>query len=133
MPITLGDKALDGLWVAFREQVGRLSVREKMRPAHWQRSLGIFFSMVQGAFCGGSNPAVVERVISEMMESSRPWCNPEIGVDDTQARAALRRAVDTILVGPVSAFTDVESEDDVESSGVDMQDKTAQLVAELGL
>jgi hypothetical protein len=105
----IGDKALDALWKVFRDHVGRLSVRENLRPTHWQRSLGTFFSLFQAMFCRGHNVAVVERVITEMMESSRPWCNPEICVDDTQARAALRKACDTILASQVSTFPDVES------------------------
>ena len=122
--------------VHFRCEVGKLSVREKLRPTHWQRDLEWFFMghvAVAGLPQDEKQERLIARVITDMMNESRVWCNPQIGVDEPAARIALRKAFDTILAAQDSIDTGVQPEDNGELSTVDMQDKTAQLVAELGL
>lgn len=123
-------------WFNFRCEVGKLSVREKLRPTHWQRDLEWFFMghvAVAGLPQDEKQERLIARVITDMMNESRVWCNPQIGVDEPAARIALRKAFDTILAAQDSIDTGVQPEDNGELSTVDMQDKTAQLVAELGL
>ncbi len=101
-------------WSWFEEPLKKLAVRDKLKPAHWQRLLHDPFVLVGLAKCPDSfiprqardierdpfvtpeEAAVVTRAIDEMCAGSRPWCNPQI-FDEPQARKALRKALDTIL------------------------------------
>lgn len=121
-------------WADFRYWVGCLSVREKLRPAHWQRDLASFF-MGHIAVAGlPQDEALVARVVTEMMNESRSWCNPQIGVDEGPARLALRKAFDTILAAQDSTGTDGPSVDSGSlPEPVDVRTRTAELARELGL
>ena len=75
-------------WFNFRCEVGKLSVREKLRPTHWQRDLGWFFMghvAVAGLPQDEKQERLITRVITAMMNESRVWCNPQIGVDEPAA------------------------------------------------
>lgn len=113
------------LWMTLRDIFGQLSVREKLRPEHWQKKLYEWFEtepLMQGL---PVDEARIRSAITAMMNSSRSWCSPEVGVDDAQALKAIRTALDTILEPQDSTDTDKPSEDSGQLSPVDMQARTA--------
>jgi hypothetical protein len=123
-------------WQWFRECVGRLSAREKLRPAHWRRVLCPLFRAAQEQVGLPADEVIVERVITRMMDDSRTWCNPEIGVDEVAARAALEFALGYMSAydGKDSTGTDGPSVDSGPlSPPVDVAARTAALARELGL
>jgi hypothetical protein len=71
-------------WEEFRQTVGHLSVREKLRPTHWQRDLEHFFIGHMVVADLPEDWALARRVITALMNESRSWCNPEIGVDESR-------------------------------------------------
>jgi hypothetical protein len=122
-------------WMIFRDLVKPLCCREKLRPKHWQRALFDYFDCECGTGNGVAPDVypVIERTIDEMMRESRPWCNPQV-FDEAGARAALKKAFDTILAAQDSTGTGVQSVVDVESpSPVDVAARTAELACELGI
>jgi hypothetical protein len=117
------------IWDDFRDVFGRLSVREKLRPTHWHRELDSLLMSYVADSGLPQDDAIVSQVITDLMNESRSWCNPEIGVDDAAAQAALRKALDQLLVlaAQVSIGTDVQSEDSGQlSQPVDVVDVEAR-------
>lgn len=122
------------LWFNVRDSLGALSVREKLRPAHWQEKLYFWFELESPVHGVPVNEGRIRAAITDMMNSSRPWCNPEIGVDEGSALKALRTALDKILVSQDSTGTGEQPVDDgLLSEPVDVTARTADLVRELGL
>jgi hypothetical protein len=120
-------------WFHFRFYIKPLSCREKLRPKHWQRALYESFAMECDLARIPEDRALIERVITEMMNASRPWCNPEL-FDDAGGRAALRKAFDAILAAQDSTGTDVKLVDSGSlPEPVDVAARTAELARELGL
>ncbi len=118
------------VWEEFRDSFGRLSVREKLRPAHWHRELSFWFMGLMALAGLPEDEELVTRVITDLMNGSRAWCNPETGVDDAAAFVALRTAFDQILAAQDSTSLD----DAVDASqSVDVVARTSSLVRELGI
>lgn len=110
-------------WMTFRDLVKPLCCREKLRPKHWQRALFDYFECECGVT--PEDRALIERVITEMMNESRSWCNPQV-FDEAGARTALRKAFDTILAAQDSTGTSGSLPQPVE-----MATRTAELAREL--
>ena len=102
------------VWHTFRDTVGRLSVRTKTRPSHWQSHLAPTMLRVLAVAAQDpdvADPVLIERVITKMAEGAPDWCmNSKL--DEIKAQAALRRAIHTI-------FEAHRSERPKESAGTD--------------
>jgi hypothetical protein len=114
-------------WGLFRDAVKPLCCREKLRPKHWQRALTEYFEVERSVAGLPEDPALIERTVDEMMQASRPWCNPQV-FDEVGARAALQCALSQILVAQDSTPLD----DAVQvSQSVDIAARTAELMREV--
>jgi hypothetical protein len=120
-------------WLSVSDSLRKLSVREKLRPKHWQEKLYFWFENESELRDIPANEELIRSAIATMMNGSRSWCNPELGLDEPAAMKALRTALDTIFPAQDSTGTGVELVGDVEFSPVDVAARTAALAREVGV